>query len=604
MKRLLLIVMCLVLLCGCQDDKPAKTTLETTPAVIQPQYLPQGSVKQDNGLRSYAISQPVEGLLPMGEDLIMVSTTPAGNLQLCVLRGGEPAAYVRRELEQGVSIADCIRTTESGMAYFCGADNSVVILDSYLQEATRIQLPQDNQGRPGISGDFSRIYYTSADQIRVLELKTGVSRLLKQHICQSQHVLGLADGDALLVCSVTVDDHSSTVFIDTGDGRTLGEYDEHVNFVDAAAHYYLQRWDGTVMEHVFGDYEGSAHNFVLEQQGKNFSYVSANHTMVVSEKAQEGVWLDAYDLATGKHTARVAVSGAKSAADFVANGQGIWFVAETEQGLSLCCWDPSATALTDTALYTTPHYTAQSPNREGLAALQARADALGGQYGVKIVVTPEDVSQPKDYALTTEHQIKALEAGMAVLEKTLPRFPEGFFAKIVEDTGNEVLTISLVRSISGDKMSLQYWMGSDAHIALAVGADMEQLFYHELSHVLDAFIFANSRDLDVWDKLNPEGFVYDYSYDVYKSHGTEYLEGKGQAFVDTFSRTYPKEDRARVFEYAMMPDKEASFDSEIMQKKLHLLSFSIRDAFDWKRDERAFPWEYYLEEPLAYTKKK
>ena len=74
--------------------------------------------------------------------------------------------------------------------------------------------------------------------------------------------------------------------------------------------------------------------------------------------------------------------------------------------------------------------------------------------------------------------------------------------------------------------------------------------------------------------------------------------------MDAFSRTYPKEDRARVWEYALMPDMEATFDSDIMQSKLHLLSFSIRDAFNWKKDSRAFPWEYYLEEPLAYVKKK
>ena len=145
--------------------------------------------------------------------------------------------------------------------------------------------------------------------------------------------------------------------------------------------------------------------------------------------------------------------------------------------------------------------------------------------------------------------------------------------------------------------------GADAHIALAIGENVEQNFYHELCHVLDAFIYANSRDLDVWDTLNPKGFAYDYSYELYQNHGTEYLEGKDQAFVDAFSRTYPKEDRARVWEYALMPDNEAFFDSEIMQNKLYLLSFSIRDAFNWKKDTRAFPWETYLEEPLAYVKK-
>lgn len=604
MKKLLWLMLCLLVLCGCSDDKPAQTPPETTPGITEPQYLPQGVLAQGQELRSYSVSERVVKLLPMGQDLLMVTSGEDGQLNLTLLSGAQGAVLYQRTLEPGVSPDACFRANSAGVSYYWALENSLVILDRQLQETSRIQLPQDNLGCPIVTEDFSKVYYCNADQIRVLELRTGVSRLLKQHSCQSQSMIALADHGSMLVCSVVADGQEHTAMIATEDGRTLGEYTNHLAYEDAADHYYLSRRDGVVTEHLFGDYSGQIQSFALPENGREFSYVAGNHTMAVSEKTGDGVVVDAFALSEGKRVSRIELPGVVEAHSFAGSGKVIWLVARTEQGQNLCRWDLEASAVEDSGVYTTARYTAQTPDREGLARLQARADALQQQWGVKIVIDAQDVRQSENYTITTEHQIAALETGLSVLEKALPRFPEGFFTKIVEDTGSKVLTVSLVRGISGDQESLQYWLGSDAYIALAVGGNVEQNFYHELCHVLDAFIYANSRDLDVWDTLNPKGFSYDYSYELYQNHGTEYLEGKEQAFIDAFSRTYPKEDRARVWEYALMPDNEAAFDSQIMQSKLHLLSFSIRDAFNWKKDSREFPWEYYLEEPLAYVNKK
>ena len=68
--------------------------------------------------------------------------------------------------------------------------------------------------------------------------------------------------------------------------------------------------------------------------------------------------------------------------------------------------------------------------------------------------------------------------------------------------------------------------------------------------------------------------------------------------------TYAKEDRARIFEYAMLEGSEELFASETMQKKLHQLCYCIRDAYGLRKSELTYPWEQYLEKPLAYTKRK
>ena len=59
--------------------------------------------------------------------------------------------------------------------------------------------------------------------------------------------------------------------------------------------------------------------------------------------------------------------------------------------------------------------------------------------------------------------------------------------------------------------------------------------------------------------------------------------------------SFPKEDRARIMEYAMLPDMAHLFRAPIMQKKLAALCAGIREAYGLKKSEETFLWEQYLE---------
>ena len=115
---------------------------------------------------------------------------------------------------------------------------------------------------------------------------------------------------------------------------------------------------------------------------------------------------------------------------------------------------------------------------------------------------------------------------------------------------------------------------------------------------MDSDILGNSRDLEYWNDLNPKGFSYAYGQDVPE----DYAKYIPDYFADQISMTYPSEDRARIFYYAMGADNAEMFASKVMQKKLKLLCEGIREAYGWKTHTEAFAWEQYLEESLAYTK--
>ena len=67
--------------------------------------------------------------------------------------------------------------------------------------------------------------------------------------------------------------------------------------------------------------------------------------------------------------------------------------------------------------------------------------------------------------------------------------------------------------------------------------------------------------------------------------------------------TVPTEDRARIIDCAITEGNEELFASKTMQNKLRQFCVGLRNACGWKKDSRSFPWEQYLEKPLAYTKK-
>jgi hypothetical protein len=179
--------------------------------------------------------------------------------------------------------------------------------------------------------------------------------------------------------------------------------------------------------------------------------------------------------------------------------------------------------------------------------------------------------------------------------------------------GDGVLRIGLVRDINGvadaDGLSsaagLQFWDDStgNAYLLLQIRSDMEQHLYHEIFHVIESRIFSLSKALDDWEKLNPDGFSYDYSYLYYTDREDFHLtDGENRAFIDLYSMTFPKEDRARIMEYAMAEGNVDCFSTQIMQLKLRSICLGIREAYGLKDTPEGFLWEQYLKDPIR-TKK-
>lgn len=617
MKRILPFVLALLLLTGC-EGAPNETTLSTQPTDPEPGIYASGhtlETQSGGAVRVFPLSENSEGIGFMGKTLVTFTQMGQESTHITPFTGVNLTQQAGAALNGMILPGDkTIRYEQNRIAYYDRTENSILFLDSGFQETGRTRMPQDMVGEPVISENMGTVFYCNASEVRALSLESGINRLVRKQSCKELSVEAVLFADSVLMCSVTDNDGNSYVeFISSQTGESLGTDKSFVSLDVWENRYFLQRQDGQVTEYIFTADDGSQQCFHPQEGSAVHSLLAMNSVAAVTGE-EGGVRLEVFDLSDGKRRAEITLEGVTKAYSLTADPEQelVWFLCqEAQTGKTLLCsWDLGKSAVSDDTVCTTPRYTAQAPDTAGLAACREKADALEQQFGVEIYLANEPL-EGKDYSLIYEHHPALFQAALEQLEKAMSVFPEGFLETAAGVSDSKKIHIALVRGLKSKNTGVpdgvaaqQYWVDGDAWMALSVGENVEQLFYHQLAHVLDTFVYSKNVAYDEWVKLNPSDFSYDLSYwDYAQREDSSYLSGKERAFIDSYSMTYPKEDRARIFDCALAEGNAELFASETMQSKLRQLCVGIRNAFGWKKDERSFPWEQYLEESLAYTKK-
>lgn len=626
MKRLTALTLAaLLILCGCAAEPETTEPAITVPPTAAPTepagiYDAASPVEEETGgaVRVYPLPlADTIGIAPMGSDLLLFSGTDT--TKLTKFSGDALVASAAAELPCAITPSSpSVQVGKTYITYYDRPQNALVFLDDGLQEVQRIPMPAAICGEPALTADLQKAYYCTADALRCLDLETGLDRLVKEMYFSSQTPLALHCDDTVILCDIRDDEGNfSQLYISTDDGRLLYADSGELVLATQGASYFARHRDGAYTELLIGDAEqgptlltphtyGSSAHALLEVGGA---------ALVTENPADSSVQLDYYDLLSGKRTSAITLHGPESLRDFrIAGPQNLWFLGYDARygGDVIYRWDLSKTAAADSRSCLSRRYTADDPDMEGLAACRDIADQLSWRYGVQILLwTDATTFEPWDYTLVPEYQIPVIRENLKQLEQFLALYPEGFLQKAAENTTSGRVQICLVRSILGkedavgaveEAVGLQYW-DDNKNTYLCLSVQQEQIARtacHELSHIIDSRVLTFCRAYDDWNSLNPKGFSYDYDYSSYLYREDHHLaQGQDRAFIDTYSMTYPKEDRARILEYAMESGNEAYFQSETMQNKLRKLCLGIREGFGLKNSTEVFCWEQYLKEPLS-----
>lgn len=630
-KWIILALSVLLLLSGCVREQPEPTTLPTTepqPSATQPttvpteppaepgSYVPDSPFEQESGgalrcfdpeslLReeypNYCVAEYL--LLPDGVFLAgsgFNEETGKTSYVLTILAGEDLHRTASREI---ITDSYLCRWMVSGdgtrFAYYDEDAASFVMLDGDLQEAERAVLPADAADSSTLlSPDFGTIYYTTGSSIREYDIAQGNSVLLREGKEESTFLESVMFDGACLLCGRFEDGVYTSEIVDADSGELLFRSEEQFGlWVTGGDSYFVSRYNH-VAEFLFGQVDGETHQLGLGSD-RLFRCASLEQGVAVMSIWDENdrMTLEAYDLETGRKTGSVTLPGFyEDLLQISRDGKYVWMYSYVDS--VILCWEIGRSPTEDETNYITPHYTLDNPDLEGLAACEARAKELGKALGVKILVWSGIDDLENDwYTFQKDYHPLALQQAMDQLERAQAQLPEGFLAKLATWGTNRTLTIALVDRIVTasefgvpDAAGLQYWDSDSAYIVLELDDNLSWTFFHELFHVIDTAVMSRKNTYDDWANLNPEGADYFYSYtETGEDSDSLWTTGDDPAFLDLYSMSYPNEDRARIFEYAMMPYN--SFETPILQNKLAVLCEGIRKAF---RMEGDLPWEQYL----------
>lgn len=616
MKRILCLVFLAWLLCGC-SAMPGETTqpgiaapelsVPTEPAGI---YIPGSDLEflTEGAVREYQPeTDDVYAVAAMDNDLLVFSGTDSTTLTLLAGDNLFPVA----DAELGCLTYPENTTFQIGAygitAYDCNS-REIVFLDRNLHEVSRLPISSDLVGKPVLSSDRTRVFYCTDDAVRVYDLETGLDRLLRSISYPGQSVEASLADDTVIRCSLVDATYTEyAVFLSAEDGRLLAEAPCDIRLTTDGDRYYAQLWEDTLQVRLFGKNGEDPEMILPADPFSDAWFMAGTHQMVTCSAGQEETKLDLYDLESGTRAASVTLSRKIVPESLTQNEKTGWiYILGREEGAQtpvLLRWDPAMSRVEDSLAYVSRRYTREAPDVEGLEQCARMAAELGERYGLEILIgEAAAAAEPWDYTLESEYHVPVIRQQLESLAVCLDAFPEDFFSQI---SGTK--RICLVRSITGKPESgsiaaasgLQFWAGDAACVALIPGQTMSYSFFHEMFHVIDGKILSDSRVYYYWHNLNPQGCQYFEDYSSYLTAEVEkYLNDSDRAFIDAYSMSFPKEDRARIMEYACNPGNAHYFQSETMQNKLKTLCQGIRQVFQLEKNQNEFLWEQYLREPL------
>ncbi len=584
------LVLCLaacLLLAGCGKGAE-ETTAEPTQAETLGLYDPQSTVEEKTagGVKAYPLEQSgYSAVTGMGSKLLL--TAEDGSAAVV---GGSVNALLAQTQIVGM---EGLTTAQTGAAYYHGASNQVVLLNPQLQQTGEISLPKEAEGTPYIALAQNTVYYTTPGMLMAMDLETGISRRIRAE--EGITLTGCHMDGQVLGCTVA---NGQQVYISSQTGQNLWQDQVLAPFFSAGSHSFLGRTEGSQQQYIAHDGEKALLVTLPEGSVED----GLNMGAVVCVTRQEGaVQLSVYDLfRKGNCISALELKDLGKLVDLYTAENGIWLLMDNVPGYSaqvLYFWDTAATPVTEETVYTAPLRTADQPDEAGIAACQERAEAMQSTYGVKLHIWQDGVKNPGEHTLTVEYQVETIEKMLTSLEAALQQFPENFLRRTVESGW---IRICLVRSIDGGLPYAQYWADGDCYIVIADHEDAGGQFLRSVGYGVDAHVLGNSRKLDDWSTLNPKGFSYDMSYDLYESREeTAWLEGEEQTFIDSFGMTYLTEDRCQIFWAAMREGNGELFAKPALQSKLRLLCRGIREAYGLEKSKDTYLWEQYLTESLV-----
>lgn len=247
--------------------------------------------------------------------------------------------------------------------------------------------------------------------------------------------------------------------------------------------------------------------------------------------------------------------------------------------------------------------------------LYEKADRIGERFGVNIYIADEVPDTFDIYALEKCLDHELVEAMLDKLEECMSCYPENFFSQNRYKNISEMnfYLASTLSGMGGNSLTTAGAFVNHQNTVTSMVIDCSELysldyiFHHETFHMIDERLqfvasFLNSTYSDnEFAEFNPKGFDYLYSYSDYEDFeysGDYYTKGYNKYFLDSYSVSYPSEDKAIIFGRAVQYTKYPEWsdwsiikDEPVIYEKYRYLCKSIRELYDTTDWPEVTIWE-------------
>ncbi len=495
------------------------------------------------------------------------------------------------------------------------ADGEILILDESLNVIREYQL-ETEYTTIYLSSDGTKAYcFENENGLTVVDLESGDKQLLIENT--TDLYANSRCGDTVTVSYTdTITQMTTNQVLNLTDGTISG-----IPF--SGAFYSVQSSDGIWMTGIYGSdtneyyigkserpnsfepYEGNAMMTLLNEPSRMMSKVfGANGLESMTIYDVDGRFLSEYAF-TEKNVTLY------SDPIWSEEDGGYFFLVESENRKDiLLFWDMSV-PVSGMDLQLEAKYEGPAVGTEVSQELYDRATAISETYGVTVKIAEQVDTSHEEYIIQQEMDEAYISAALDDLETVFSFYPDGFLKQLVFGNQYEievqlsgVLTRTDVTEESTGFTSYGGFATQEAGknmivLNIATPGSIKQLLYHELTHLIDYKMEfdAGVREDAVyseagWLALNPEDFAYaDATIDLPMSF---YTDGYDDWFIDLYSRTTIREDRARIMEHAMIGDVWA-FGTSQRLAKLEYWCQCIRDSFDTTGWPEVTVWEETLE---------
>ena len=607
MKQMIAVLLCL-LLSSCSWQTPAIQP-ETVPDMsnvpaMAGLYDPDHPLENSNPglIRVYPLHlENVQGIRAFGKDVLVLSGQ--NQTKLTLFAGDELLESASLTLDFSLDPEDpSLQIHQDSISFFDSARQETVLLDQQLREIRRIAAPAGLSGTPILSPNQDTLYYCTSWAVMAWNLDSGIRRTVKELSYEKQALTALHLDGQILECRVQNNGVPTKMLLSADQGKEVKTLPSNATLDTMGNRYFAAFTEGHQTLLIFGSSDTGPQLLLPDQNWKQEFYLPEDRAAVTYAVSNGECFFQYYELNTGILRASLSLKDLEAPKSIVnTKGHAIYILAHDSetQGDILCRWDvlrqpPDPANIT---AYKTDYRGPDNPDEEALAKCQEYAEIISEKYGITVHILEDAVSvQPWDYRFEPEYLAPVLQKELTLLDQRLATYPETILPLTKSHFPD--LHICLVRQIIGtdsersldSATGIQFFDDKEAYVVITTGKYSEQALYHELYHVMETHLLTETSALDPWESLNPTGFVYGSS----QPNAEIYLQGQTRAFVDRYSMSALKEDRARFLENAMLQGKEELFRSEYMQRKLTALCVGLREAYGLKKFPETLPWEQYL----------